>query len=578
MIATECTLDDLGEYKSAVQDTLQTLRQQRLPERIWNKDPSLWKNDPEIQKKILNRLGWLNIPEAMLTQVTGLQTFATLIKEAGFKDVVLLGMGGSSLCPEVLRLTFGVAEGYPKLTVLDTTDPASILKVAKSLDLKQTMFLLASKSGSTIEMKSLYQYFANLIRENTEDPIGDHFIAITDPDSPLADLARINQFQKVFIAPPDVGGRFSALTYFGLLPAAIIGIDVQNFLNRAIEMIKDSSAPVSIEKNRSMKLGAILGTLGLAGRDKVTLVTSESISSFGLWAEQLVAESTGKEGLGLVPIAGEDIGKLEVYGDDRLFVYLRVDADDNTLLDKKMDQLQKAGHPLVRLHLRDRLDLAGEFFRWEMATAVAAVISKVNPFDEPNVSSSKAITMKVLEEHKRTGQFEQPPTIMGTDDISFCGVLTSVSTSASTSTSPTAQSLSEVLTQFLKQSVPNDYVALMAYFECSDQHESLLQAFRLKIRNRFHLATTLGYGPRFLHSTGQLHKGGPANGLFIQLTSGDKEDINIPGLAYSFGVLKRAQALGDFKALSEKGLRVIEIRLAADIESGLRRLLSLDRV
>ncbi len=267
MIDTECTLDDLGAYKSAVQDTLQTLGQQRLPERIWNKDTTLWKSDPEIRKKILNRLGWLNIPEAMLTQVTGLKAFATLIKEAGFKDVVLLGMGGSSLCPEVLRLSFGIAESHPKLTVLDTTDPATILKAGRSLDLKRSLFLLASKSGSTIEMKSLYQYFANEIRENTTDPIGDHFIAITDPDSPLADLARVNQFQKVFIAPPDVGGRFSALTYFGLLPAAIIGIDTRDFLNRAIEMIEASSADIPLEKNRSILLGAILGTLGLAGRD-----------------------------------------------------------------------------------------------------------------------------------------------------------------------------------------------------------------------------------------------------------------------------------------------------------------------
>ncbi len=565
MIDTECTLDDLGEYKSAVQDTLEALGKQRLPERIWHKDSSLWKSDAEVQKKIKNRLGWLTIPEAMLTQVKGLTAFATLIKEAGFKDVVLLGMGGSSLCPEVLRLTFGIAEGYPKLSVLDTTDPASILKVRKSLDLKHSLFLLASKSGSTIEMKSLYQYFANEIRENTDDPIGDHFIAITDPDSPLADLARVNQFQKVFIAPPDVGGRFSALTYFGLLPAAIIGIDSGDFLNRAIEMIQASSTKVPVAENRSIRLGAILGTLGKLGRDKITLVTSESISSFGLWAEQLVAESTGKEGRGLIPIAGETLGSPEVYGNDRLFVYLRVATDANEVLDKKMDQLRKAGHPLVQLHLRDKLDLAGEFFRWEMATSVAAVISGVNPFDEPNVSESKAMTMKVLASHQQTGNFDLPPTIVATDGIALCG------TSASTPN----QSLAEVLTQFLSQAEPDNYVALMAYFECSEKNESLLQALRLKIRDRFHVATTLGYGPRFLHSTGQLHKGGPKKGLFIQLTSEDKEDIDIPGSAYSFGVLKRAQALGDCKALQEKGLRVLEIRLGTNPDDALNQLIKM---
>lgn len=564
MIDTECILDDLGNYKQAVQDMLHRLDQQGLSERIWRKDASLWKSDPAIQKKILNRLGWLNIPEAMLTQVKGLTAFSSLIKEAGFKDVVLLGMGGSSLCPEVLRQTFGIAEGYPNITVLDTTDPASILKAEKKLDLKRTLFLLASKSGSTIEMKSLYQYFANQVRENTAEPIGDHFIAITDPDSPLADLGRVNQFQKCFLAPPDVGGRFSALTYFGLLPAAIIGINTGDFLDRAMQMIRDSSASRTTEENRAIKLGAILGTLGLAGRDKLTLVTSKSISSFGLWAEQLVAESTGKEGKGLVPIAGEALGEPEVYGDDRLFVYLRVGTDDNESLDKKMDQLIKAGHPLVRLPLRNKLDLAGEFFRWEMATAVAAVISDVNPFDEPNVSSSKAKTIEVLESHQRTEHFDLPPTIVKTDGISLCGNLTSAT-----------DSVSESLDQFLAQAGQRDYVALMAYFEGSDRHESLLQALRLKIRDRFQVATTLGYGPRFLHSTGQLHKGGPKNGLFIQLTSEDKEDMDIPGAGYSFGVLKRAQALGDFKALTEKNLRVIEIRLGVDIESGLENLTSI---
>jgi hypothetical protein len=505
----------------------------------------------------------------MLTQAKGLNAFATLIKEAGFKDLVLLGMGGSSLCPEVLRLSFGVGKGYVNLTVLDTTDPASIIKVAKRLDLQRSLFLLASKSGSTIEMKSLYRYFAKLIRENTNEPIGDHFIAITDPDSPLAELARVNQFQKVFISPPDIGGRFSALTYFGLLSAAIIGIDIRVFLDRANEMIKASSGSLSCEENRSIRLGCILGTLGKAGRDKVTIVTSESIASFGLWAEQLVAESTGKEGVGLVPVAGEALGEPEVYGNDRLFIYLRLDSDENEVLDQKMTQLKEAGHPLVRLHLRDKLDLAGEFFRWEMATAVAGILFGVNPFDEPNVSSSKAKTMSVLDIYQNTGQLDRPVPLFNTDDVALC-----TSTISSVSLAK-GQDLQERLTLFLKQSSPGDYVSLMAYLEASEDHESLLQALRIKIRDRFCVATTLGYGPRFLHSTGQLHKGGPKNGLFIQITAETREDIQIPGSNYGFGVLKSAQALGDFKALSEKGLHVLELRLGKSIDQGLSQLIAM---
>lgn len=537
----------LGRYEAQAEERLRSLDQEGFSEKLWAGDAALWKADPEVQKKIKNRLGWLTVTKTMAGQVGELSEFAQSVKEAGFTDVVLLGMGGSSLCPEVCRMTFGVADGYPDLKVLDSTDPATILRIEKDLDLKKTLFIVASKSGTTLEVQCLYRYFYEKLKTVHRDSTGDHFIAITDPGTPLERLARGHGFRRIFLNPPDIGGRYSALSYFGLVPAALIGINLGAFISRAERMVQQCSPGIPAEENPGIRLGVILGELGKAGRDKVTLIASPSIRSFGVWVEQLLAESTGKEGKGLVPIEGEAIGPPEVYGNDRLFIYLSTASSTDQKLDKAARALEGSGHPVVKILLRDSLDLAGEFFRWEIATAVAGAIMEVNPFDEPNVTESKENTRKVLEEVRKINKLPLQQEIL--------------------------EEKGKVLWEFLNQSRTSDYVALMAYLERSDAHERLLQKIRWAVRDYFRVATTLGYGPRFLHSTGQLHKGGPPNGLFLQITAEDREDIPIPGEKYTFGMLKKAQALGDFYSLTNKGLRALQIHLGQDVEKDLEKLL-----
>jgi len=555
----------LGAYEQQVQKILESLDEMRLSARIWEQDASLWSIDPETQAKIRNRLGWLSIPEKMHKAAQEITAFAYSVKASGIAHLILLGMGGSSLCPEVLRKTFGSATGFPELIVLDTTDPETILGAKRRINLERSLFIVASKSGATIEMQCLYRYFSEKMREIKGEAFGAHFIAITDPGSALEALARKHRFRKCFLSPPDVGGRYSALTYFGLVPAALIGIDLEHFLGRAEALIQACSSARPAAENPAIHLGAALATLAKAGRDKLTLVASESIQSFGIWAEQLVAESTGKEGFGLVPIEGEALSAPEAYGDDRIFVYLRENEARNEALDAKVSALRKAGQPVVVIRLRDAFDLAGEFFRWEMATAVAGMLLGINPFDEPNVSESKANTAKVLAECEKSGELALPPLVVEEKGVGLSGGPGVVSRGA----------LRDALAAFLSQVKSGDYVALMAYLPPSEASEGLLQAFRQKIRSRYRLATTLGYGPRFLHSTGQLHKGGAKNGLFIQMTACDKEDLDIPGAPYSFGTLKRAQALGDFYALRDRGLRVIELRLGDAHPAGLERVLKM---
>lgn len=563
MINTKCTTANLGDFENSVRETLDNFQRENLSERLWARDPSLWKSDPSIQEKIKNRLGWLSLTQTMPKMIEALETFAISIKDAGFKDVFLLGMGGSSLCPEVLKQTFASAPGYPRLTVLDTTDPEAILSAEVRCDLKKTLFILASKSGSTIEMWSLYRYFSEKVRAVSGNDMGNQFIAITDPGSPLEKLAGEKNFRKTFSTPADVGGRYSALTAFGLVPAALLGINLSAFLNSAEAMTEACAASVAPESNPGLLLGAIMGALGGAGRDKLTLVPSTSLCHFGIWAEQLVAESTGKEGKGLVPIDGETLGDPAVYGNDRLFIYLRLASDDCTALDQKTSKLQEAGYPLVRIDLKDCSDLAGEFLRWEIATAVSGMLLAVNPFDEPNVSESKANTADVLERYEKTGALDLPPAVSVAEGLSVAGDLKEAA----------SESLEKILSAFLGQARDNQYIGLMAYFCASEAHDHLLQQLRTAIRDKHRLATTLGYGPRFLHSTGQLHKGGGRRGLFIQFTADDAEDLPIPDTPYSFGVLKRAQALGDFHSLVRHRLIVLEIRLGKDIKAGLDQVI-----
>ncbi|MBI1821374.1 MAG: glucose-6-phosphate isomerase [Nitrospirae bacterium] len=540
----------VGKAEEAVNAVLRKFGREKMVERFWNHDPSLWKSDLGIQRKINARLGWLTITGFMRTQLAALREFGTTIKKEGFKDVVLLGMGGSSLCPEVCRNTFGISPGYPEFRVLDSTDPATLLHLEEKLDLRKTLFIVASKSGSTIESESLFLYFSKKIKALEISSPGDHWVAITDRGSALEKTASEKHFRRVFLNPPDIGGRYSALSFFGLVPAALIGIDLETFLNRADEVIKRCGSDVPVEENPGAALGAVLSELGREGRDKVTFILPPPIKSFGVWIEQLLAESTGKEGKGLIPVEGEEPGQPDQYGSDRLFIYYRLKSHPDTALDRSVETLRKAGQPVVEIFLRDPYDLAGEFFRWEMATAVAGIQLEINPFDEPNVTESKENTSRILEIYRTSGHL--PETQVHPD--------------------PSFAKNSGV---FLKQVKPSSYVALLAYLERSPSTENLLQKMRVSIRDKFRVATTLGYGPRFLHSTGQLHKGGARKGVFFQITADDPDDVPIPERNYGFSILKRAQSLGDLDSLKKKGLPVLQIHLGRSPEEGLAHVIQL---
>ncbi len=498
-------LDGLSD---AVKERLETFREEAVVRRVWSHDHTLWKPQPD---GITDRLGWLAVIDPMMEQADRLRRFALEVAEEGYETAVLLGMGGSSLAPEVLFSTFGAAPGALTLKVLDTTDPASIRAVEESIDLQRTLFIVASKSGTTIETMSHLAYFWE------KAPDGRHFIAITDAGTPLERLARERGFRQAFLNPPDIGGRYSALSYFGLVPAALIGADIDQLLDRAHEMLHACHHSVSCEENPGAWLGAVVGEGALNGRDKLTLVLPAAISTFGYWVEQLVAESTGKEGKGIVPVEGEPLGGPEVYGDDRLFVAI---GDGEGL-----SALEQAGHPVVRLPYSDPLQLGGELFRWEFATAVAGHVLGVNPFDQPNVQEAKEATGRILQE----GAAPEPE--MGS------------------------------LSALLEQVRPGDYIAIQAYLPRTAEVEVQLQAARRRLRDRFRVATTVGYGPRFLHSTGQLHKGGPNTGVFIQVVGSDPADVQIPGKPYTFGALKRAQALGDLASLRAHGRRAARVTL-----------------
>ncbi len=513
-----------------------------LAERIWAKDGSVWSDDPAARKQIRGALGWLTLPEQMEEQAGLLETLATEVCQAGFSEVFLLGMGGSSLCPEVLRKTFGSASGYPRLTVIDTTHPDAIAD-QRGVDLEHTLFLVSSKSGGTIETISLFRYFYAAVEQRRGRHAGEQFIALTDPGTSLEKLAHECGFRRVLATPPDVGGRYSALTLFGLVPAALIGRDVRALLDRAETMMQACAACVPPLDNPGLWLGLLLGQQALRGRDKLTLVVPPALASFGLWVEQLIAESTGKQGKGIVPVAGEPLGGPEVYGDDRVFVALELDGAMDVPTEARLRALEAAGQPVVRLKLHDLLDLGGEFFRWEFATATAGAVLRINPFDQPNVQESKDNTAAVLANYERAG------------------------------TLPAVESASpEAVGAFVQQARPGDYVALMVYVPPSDQTDAALEAIRTGLRNRLRVATTVGYGPRFLHSTGQLHKGGPNTGVFVQLVSQPRADLPIPQAPYSFGTLIAAQALGDLRSLQAHGRRVIRHDLGADPLAGLAAL------
>lgn len=550
-----------NDLQPVIKGGLEKLNQQNAAQRIWNGDASFWKSDNQTQEAIHNRLGWLTVANAMQEKCSEITNFVNEARQAGYQSAVLLGMGGSSLCPEVLRLTFGIAPGYLKLFVLDTTDPDTILSVEQQVDLNTTLFIVASKSGKTLETLSQFKYFYDKVSQLGGTNAGEHFIAITDAGTSLEQLAREHTFRHIFTNPADIGGRYSALSFFGLVPGALIGVDIEKLLSRAQQMMQECAADHPAQDNPGLWLGAALGMLATEqGRNKITFAISPGIASFGLWVEQLIAESTGKEGRGLVPIASEELGKPQDYGDDRVFVYLRLDGSQNSQLNDAIETLVAAGQPEIHYDLRDNYDLGTQFFLWEFAIATAGFFLDINPFDEPNVQESKDNTNNILAQYEKQGQLPQPQPVLRQDNITIYGPASNT------------RMLTNYLHTFLSQVRPGDYIALMAYVQQTGESEGALEDLRVRLRDLYKVATTLGFGPRFLHSTGQLHKGGANNGVFIQITGQDQHDIPIPGKPYTFGILKAAQALGDFYSLENHQRRVISISIAGDLGQGLHTI------
>jgi transaldolase/glucose-6-phosphate isomerase len=533
----------LGTLQPAVDTQLARLKKEEAPRRLWAKDSTLWSADPAKREEIRDRLGWLNVAEKMLEHAS---EFSDLEKQGrAYSDVVLLGMGGSSLCPDVLRNTFGTSKGHPRLHVLDTTDPASILAVRSKIRIETSLFIVASKSGETTETLSHFAYFWDQVGANGRaGKAGRQFAAITDPGTSLETLAKEHDFRWVFPGSPDIGGRYSALSYFGLVPAALMGVNVPEMLERAVEMAHSCADSVPADENPGVWLGAVLGRLAAGGRNKLTLIASPRVATFGYWVEQLIAESTGKEGKGIVPVEGEPVGKPAVYGDDRLFVYIRMDADP---VNRAVKALEKAGQPVVTLTLRDKLDLGGEFFRWEVATAIAGSIIGIDPFDQPNVQESKDNTKKVLAEFKAKGRLPAADSV------------------------PAAKARAG-LKSLLDRAKPGSYFAIMAYATRTPASETAIAAIRTAVRDRLRIATTAGYGPRFLHSTGQLHKGGPRTGMFLQVVQDDTRDVPIPGQPFSFSVLKQSQSLGDLESLTSRRLPVLRVTIGREPAAGWKSL------
>jgi glucose-6-phosphate isomerase len=553
----------LGKFEDAVRATFAEAARVNVIGRIWNKDASLWKQEPAHQKIIINSLGWLTVASQMLTVADELKAFAENVCSAGeFDHVMVCGMGGSSLCPEVLRQTFGPQNGFPELLVLDSTDPDVLNNFKNQIDISRCLFVIASKSGTTTEPIAFHRYWYHEVSRMSTEP-GKSFITITDPGSQMADTAAAEGFRRIFLNQPDIGGRYSALSYFGMVPAALMGLDVEKLLRGAETMAAACGARVQVNENPGAVLGAVMSECALAGRDKLTIITDQKLSALGLWVEQLIAESTGKEGKGIVPVVGEPLGAADAYGQDRLFVSISVGPIDGETK-AKLDALAAAGHPVVYRNLADVHDLGAEFFLWEMATAFAGWRLAINPFDQPNVQESKDATRALLEEFVRAGKLPESTPIASDGPLTIYGPRDE-STGASSS-------VTEVLADHIAGIKPHDYTALLAYVEETPEIDVSIQSIRTALRDATGCATTTGYGPRFLHSTGQLHKGGPDSGVFIQLTAPDHVDLEVPEAPYTFSILKDAQAQGDFQSLLSHGRRAIRVDLGADVLVGLARL------
>lgn len=551
---------------TSVRASLEAWRIDGTVRRLWARDATLWTGTDEGEW-----LGWLRITEDQRATCLRLRTIAEEVKSAGFSHVLLLGMGGSSLCPEVVARTFGRQNGYPKLYVLDSTDPAQVRAFEAQVNMANTIFIVSSKSGTTLEPNIFTQYFFERVGQIIGiDEAGSRFIAITDPGSTLQQLAERLRFRHICYGLSSIGGRYSVLSDFGLVPAAIMGVDVLKLLDRAEEMAHACASCVPVEVNPGVVLGTILGVLACAGRDKVTLIASPGIWHLGAWLEQLLAESTGKAGKGLIPVDRESLGPPEVYGTDRVFIYLRMVSAPVPCQDAALDALERAGQPVIRIAVTDPYDLGAEFFRWEIATAVAGSIIGINPFNQPDVEASKVATRALTSAYEKTGTI--PPEVPILQEGSITLFSNERNTAILEEAAGADRSLVGYLRAHLNRIRSGDYFALLAYIEMNEAHERTLQKLRHAVRDDKRVATCVGFGPRYLHSTGQAYKGGPNTGVFLQITCDDAVDLPVPGHRYSFGAVKAAQARGDFQVLTERNRRALRVHLDSDVEAGLATL------
>lgn len=548
-----------GPLADAVAASLEDWKKGNKVARLWQKDASLWTNTDES-----NWLGWLGITEEQLAHIDTFKQIAADVKKSRFKHALLLGMGGSSLCPEVLRMTFGKIKSFPELHVLDSTDPAQIKAIESKLDLKSTICIVSSKSGSTLEPNIYKQYFFERVKARVgEKEVGNRFIAITDPGSKMQQVAENDRFRKIFFGVASIGGRYSALSNFGMVPGAIMGLDVEKFLKSAEEMVQACGASSPADANPGVILGTILGVAANHGRDKITIIASPGIFDLGAWLEQLIAESTGKIGKGIIPVDRERLARPATYGNDRVFAYLRLASKPNKSQDAAVAALEKAGEPVVRINLPNTRSLAQEFFRWEIATAVAGSIIGINAFNQPDVEASKVETRKLTSEYEATGKL--PPEVPFFE-ASGVQIFANEENVAAVHGGLT---LAAVLKTHLSRLRASDYFAVLGYIPMNPATEKALQTIRHAVRDRKKVATVLGFGPRFLHSTGQAYKGGPNSGVFLQITCDDAKDLAVPGQKYMFGVVKAAQARGDFAVLAERGRRALRVHLGKNLTSGL---------
>jgi transaldolase / glucose-6-phosphate isomerase len=539
-----------AEVHAAAEDWTRTGKTARL----WNHDKTLWTNADEDKW-----LGWLDVADRQLEQKQLFEAIAKQAKSGGYRDAVVLGMGGSSLCPEVLAITFGRQAGFPALHVLDSTDPAQVKAIETLADPKTTLYIVSSKSGSTLEPNIFKQYFFDKAARD-----GSRFIAVTDPGSKMEQVAKADGFSRICYGVPSIGGRYSALSDFGMVPGAVAGLDIPKLLERATHMAKLCREP-DAAKNPGISLGLALGTLAKHGHDKITLIASPTIYDLGAWLEQLIAESTGKIGRALIPVDREPAGPPEVYGNDRTFVYIRFTPEIESTQEDAVAQLERAGHPVIRIDVGDQYDLGAEFFRWEIAVPVAGAIIGINPFDQPDVEASKIATRKLTDEYEKTGKLPPESPILEADGMKFF-------TDARNASQLAGKTAVELLRSHLNRLGAGDYFALLGFIRMNLEHEEDLQEMRLDVRDKKRVATCLGFGPRFLHSTGQAYKGGPNSGVFLQVTCDDAQDIPIPGQKFTFGTVKAAQARGDFDVLAERQRRALRVHLPADLRTGLATL------